>query len=115
MEEFSSRRSRTMASIISKSWGSVGGKPVQLFTLRTNSGYETSITNYGGRVVTLLCPANDGSVADIVLGYDSLQHYLDDPWYFGAIVGRYCNRIANASFTLNDKVYSITRNDGPNS
>ncbi len=65
-------------------------------------------------MTALLCPAKDGSVADIVLGYDSLQDYLDDPWYFGAIVGRYCNRIANGSFTLNDKVYSLTKNDGPN-
>ena len=95
-------------------FGNVDGKEVFLYTLRNKSGMEARITNYGGIVVSLLVPDKSGTPGDVVLGYDSLSSYVKATPYFGAIVGRYGNRIGNARFTLDGKEYRLNANDGPN-
>ena len=77
-------------------WGNVApGEPSELFILRNSHGVEVRLTNYGGIITSIKTPDRAGRVADIVLGYDSLAGYLRDSPYFGAIVGRYANRIAH--------------------
>ena len=95
-------------------FGNVDGKEVFLYTLRNKAGMEARITNYGGIVVSLLVPDKSNRPGDVVLGYDSLSSYLKATPYFGAIVGRYGNRIGKARFTLDGKDYGLNANDGPN-
>jgi aldose 1-epimerase len=95
-------------------FGTVDGKDVFLYTLRNKSGMEARITNYGGIVVSLFVPDKSNRPGDVVLGYDSLSSYLKATPYFGAIVGRYGNRIGKARFTLDGKDYMLNANDGPN-
>jgi aldose 1-epimerase len=90
------------------------GKPVELFTLRNSKGVEVRIMNYGGIVTSFLAPDKNGNVADVVLGYDNLEGYLKASPFFGALVGRYGNRIANAKFTLNGKEYKLAANNNGN-
>jgi aldose 1-epimerase len=92
----------------------IAGKPVDLFTLRNKAGMLAQVTNYGAKLVTLITPDRDGRHADIVMGYDSLDGYLKGNANFGSTVGRYANRIGNASFTLDGATYALTKNDGPN-
>jgi aldose 1-epimerase len=73
------------------------------------------VTNFGGRVVSLLVPDKNGKLEDVVLGYDSLKQYLKDNSYFGAMIGRYGNRIAKGKFSLNGKEYHLPLNNGENS
>ena len=94
--------------------GSVDGKSVYLYTLTNRNGLEARIANYGGIVVSLTAPDRQGNFTDIVLGYDSLASYLKATPYFGAIVGRYGNRIGGAKFSLNDTAYRLAANDGAN-
>ena len=77
-----------------------GGVSVDLFTLTNNNGHTVKITNYGGIITSLLVPDKNGNLEDIVLGFDDLQSYLDGHPYFGAIVGRYANRIGGGIFEL---------------
>jgi len=95
-------------------FGVVDGKDVFLYTLRNASGMEARITNYGGIVVSLTVPDRSQKPGDIVLGYDSLVSYLTGKSYFGAIVGRYGNRIGKARFTLDGKEHMLNVNDGAN-
>jgi aldose 1-epimerase len=90
------------------------GKSAELFTLRNKNGMVAKITNYGGIVVSLTAPDRNGKMADVVLGYDSLSQYIADNPYFGALIGRYGNRIGNARFTLNGVEYKLPVNDGKN-
>ena len=96
------------------SFGSVAGQPVELFTLRNANGIELKATNYGGIITSIVAPDRDGKPGDIVLGFDTIEGYLKDPPYFGALVGRYGNRIAKGRFTLDGKTYSLAVNNGPN-
>jgi len=89
------------------------GTAVDLYTL-ADGKVEAKITNYGGIIVSLRAPDRAGKLDDIVLGYDSLDGYLANPAYFGAIIGRYANRLAHGSFQLDGKTYSIPKNDGDN-
>ncbi|MBD1365081.1 galactose mutarotase [Mucilaginibacter sp. ZT4R22] len=93
----------------------INGKNTKLYTLTNKSGASVSITNYGGRVVSLLVPDKAGKLVDVVLGYDSVQTYQKkgEP-YFGAIIGRYGNRIAKGKFTVGGKAYQADVNDGVN-
>lgn len=93
----------------------VQGQKTKLFTLKNNSGATVAVTNYGGRLVSLLVPDKDGKATDVILGYDSLKSYQKpkEP-YFGAIIGRYGNRIAKGKFTLDGKSYQLDINDGVN-
>lgn len=91
------------------------GTEVYLYTLKNSKGMEAAITNYGGIVVSLMTPDKNGQFADIVLGFDSLDGYLKEHPYFGAIVGRYGNRIGGAKFSISGKEYKLAANNGPNS
>ncbi len=91
------------------------GKAVEIYKLANSHGMEVRIMTYGGVIVSLKTPDKTGHVADIVLGFDTLAPYLSKNPYFGAIVGRYANRIGGARFTLDGKVYKLAANDGPNS
>lgn len=90
------------------------GTAIKLFTLR-DGPIEVRIMTYGARIVSIAVPDRNGKVADVVLGYASLEPYLGpkDP-YFGAIVGRYANRIANGEITVDGKTYHLSRNEGNN-
>src|SRR5258708_5112560 len=90
------------------------GTPVDVYTLR-NSKIEARVTTYGGIVVSLRVPDRKGSLDDVVLGYDSLSQYVANNPYFGAIIGRYGNRIAHGRFTLDGHTYPLPKNDGDNS
>jgi aldose 1-epimerase len=119
------------ASIGSIPWGTVGGQSVRLYTLRSGRGMTVRITNYGGVVQSIYVPDRRGRLTNVALGFPRLQDYVNDftqgatstPWplaggsgntYFGAIIGRYANRIANASFNLNGQTYKLDANNGPN-
>ena len=95
-------------------FGTVDGKQVFEFTLTNKNGVEVKILNYGGLVTQLLVPDKQGNFDDVVLGYDSLQDYIKDTPYFGAIVGRYGNRIAKGQFTIDGQTYKLALNNGPN-
>jgi aldose 1-epimerase len=99
-----------------ESWGRLpSGEQIDLYTLRNSKGIEARITNYGGRVVSLIAPDRHNTFDDIVLGFDNLEGYMGKNPYFGALVGRYANRIANAQFALDGHVYHLARNAGENS
>src|SRR6266851_954543 len=103
-------------STTKKSFGKTpDGQPVYLYVLTNKSGAEVSITNYGGAVVSLKVPDRNGKLADVVLGYDSVDGYVNDKSYFGALVGRYGNRIGHAQFVLDGKTYTLAKNNGENS
>ena len=91
------------------------GQSVQLYTLRNAHGVEVQLTNYGGIITSLKTPDRNGRLSDIVLGYDNLAAYVANSPYFGAIVGRYANRIARGHFTLDGATYTLAVNNGPNS
>lgn len=90
------------------------GREVELFVLTNHAGMKVSITTYGGIVTKLTAPDRRGHFADVVLGFDRLDHYISGHPYFGAIVGRYANRIANGSFTLDDETYALAVNHNEN-
>jgi aldose 1-epimerase len=92
----------------------VDGQPTNLYILK-NKKISAAITNYGARVVSLLVPDQKGTLTDVVLGYDSIGKYVHQPdSYFGAVVGRYGNRIAKGHFKLNGKEYTLATNNVPN-
>jgi aldose 1-epimerase len=91
------------------------GTPVDLYTLRNRRGVEVKISNYGGIVVSIGVPDRNGHFGDVVLGYDNLDDYIKQNPFFGAMVGRYGNRIAGAKFALGGKEYKLAANNGPNS
>ncbi|HVU27071.1 MAG TPA: aldose epimerase family protein [Verrucomicrobiae bacterium] len=102
-------------AIVSAPFGRTNdGQAVEIFTLRNQAGMEARITNYGGIVVSLTAPDRNGKFADVVLGYDHFDAYLKNTPYFGALVGRYANRIGGGQFTLDGKTYSLPKNNGQN-
>jgi aldose 1-epimerase len=114
-------------SITSAPWGIANGQAVNLYTLRNSDGMMVKITNYGGVIQSIWVPDRTGGLKDVALGFPNLSDYVNDfqnqPWpaaggsgetYFGAIIGRYANRIANHSFTLNGTTYNLVGNNGPN-
>jgi len=96
-------------------WGRAGEEAVEIYTLTNVHGVEARIATYGATLVSLKAPDRDGHLASIVLGFDTLEPYLTGVPYYGAIVGRYGNRIAKARFTLDGKTYQLAANNGPNS
>jgi aldose 1-epimerase len=90
------------------------GREIDLFVLSNANGMRASIASYGGIVTSLTAPDRDGQLADVVLGFDSLDRYLAGHPYFGAIVGRYANRIGGASFEIDGRVYRLATNNGSN-
>ena len=91
------------------------GQSVDIYTLTNANGVEARITTYGGIVVSLKTPDRNGKMDDIVLGFDTLDEYLKGHPFFGAIAGRYANRIAKGQFTLNGVEYKLPVNNGENS
>ncbi len=91
------------------------GEKATVYTLRNHNGMEARVTNYGGIILSLTAPDRNGNFEDVTIGYDSLSSYLDESPYFGAIIGRYGNRIANGRFTLDGQEYTLATNNGPNS
>ena len=114
-------------SISKQTWGSAHGQAVDLYTLRNSKGMIVKITNYGGVVQSIWVPDRTGQLKNVALGFPKLSDYVNDfenqPWpaaggsgetYFGGIIGRYANRIANHSFTLNGTTYQLVGNNGTN-
>jgi aldose 1-epimerase len=90
------------------------GTPVEIYTLRNEQGMEARIMTYGGIVVSLKVPDKNGKFGDVVLGYDHLDGYLTNSPYFGALIGRYGNRIAKGKFSLDGQDYTLATNNPPN-
>lgn len=90
------------------------GTAIDVFTLTNARGLELRAITYGGIITSLRTPDRNGQLADIVLGFDTLEGYLSDPPYFGAIIGRYGNRIAKGRFTLDGVAYTLATNNGEN-
>jgi aldose 1-epimerase len=109
------RPSDTGSKITKESFGKTSdGQDVDIYTLTNRRGAEVKITNYGGIITSLKVPDRQGQVGDIVLGFDNLDAYLKDNPYFGAIIGRYANRIARGRFSLNGHQYTLAVNNGEN-
>ena len=103
------------ASVRKEAFGSTAdGAAVELYTLTNASGMEVRAMTYGGIIVSLRVPDRTGALGDVVLGYDSLDGYLKSSPYFGAIIGRYGNRIARGRFKLDGKEYKLATNNSPN-
>jgi Galactose mutarotase and related enzymes len=90
------------------------GRDVDIFKLSNNNGMVAEISNYGGVVVSLMVPDKNNKIDDVVLGYDKLEGYIKGKCFFGALIGRHANRIQDASFEINGKVYNVTKNEGEN-
>jgi aldose 1-epimerase len=106
---------KASATVTSTSFGTLpDGTAVEVYTLTNAAGLEVRAITYGATIVSLKTPDRAGRLGDIVLGHDQLAGYLDKSPYFGAIVGRYGNRIAKARFTLDGKTYALAANNGPN-
>ena len=118
-------------TVSSQVWGTVNGQTVNLYTLTSGNGMTVKITNYGGVVQSIWVPDRNRGSTNVALGFPTLSDYVNDftqgatstPWplsggsgdtYFGAIIGRYANRIANASFSLNGTTYTLDANNGTN-
>jgi aldose 1-epimerase len=91
------------------------GDSVIRYTLTNANGMQAKILNYGGIVQSIMVPDKNGNMGDVVLGFDSLSQYINQSPYFGAVIGRFGNRIARGTFSLNDSTYHLFINDGPNS
>ena len=95
----------------------INDKPVKLYVLKNENGMEACITNYGGRVVSLMVPDKDGKLTDVVLGYDNIAQYADtlnSPSDYGSSVGRYANRINDGKINVAGKQYQLRQNDTGN-
>ncbi|HEX2947883.1 MAG TPA: aldose epimerase family protein [Clostridia bacterium] len=102
-------------SIEKNYYGSMNdGTKVHVYTLTNSSNMKVGIIDYGGIIVSLKVPGKNGKTADVVLGYDSLEQYMEGGFYLGALIGRHANRIEDAEFELNGKVYNLAKNDGRN-
>jgi aldose 1-epimerase len=90
------------------------GSAVQLYTLRNAQGVRVEISNYGGTVVRIFVPDRHGNFADVVLGFDRLEDYVARSPYFGCLIGRFGNRIADGKFCLNGETFQLAKNNAPN-
>lgn len=112
--ESKNKDAQSTKAISAVEWGMADGKKVYLYTLTNAKGNSVSITNYGGIVTSWTAPDKAGNKANIVVGFDSLAPYLATHPYFGALIGRYGNRIGDAKFTLDGKTYQLAANNGKN-
>ena len=101
-------------TITKKYFGTTAGAEVYLFTLTNDLGFEASIINYGGAITSLKVPDRAGVFGDVVLGFETLEDYVRNPRYFGALIGRHANRIAMGRFSLNGVEYQLEQNNGLN-
>lgn len=90
----------------------IDGKPTGLFTIKNNNGIVVTLTNYGAKIVSVYAPDRDGKMADVILGFKSIEDYQKYGASHGAVVGPYANRIANASFTIDGVTYNLPVNNG---
>jgi len=102
-------------NITREPFGDVDGQHVDLFTLTNPNGMEVKITNYGGIITSIMVPDRDGTMANVTLGFNTLDEYLAGHPYFGCITGRYANRIARGMFTIDGQTYHLALNNYPNS
>ena len=109
-----STSSKSTREVQQQPFGTRDGRPITLYTLTNSHGVEIRAMNYGGIIVAIRVPDRKGQLADIALGHETMEGYIPNPPYLGAIVGRYANRIANGKFTLDGKTYSLPQNDGTN-
>jgi aldose 1-epimerase len=108
------QNAKPTSGIKQQPFGTNDGRPITLYTLTNSHGVEVRAMNYGGIIVSIRVPDRKGQLADVVLGHDTLEGYTPNPPYIGAIIGRYGNRIANGTFTIDGKTYTLPKNDGPN-
>lgn len=102
-------------NITKKEFGKTqSGKTADIYTITNDKGCEVKITNYGGIVVSLTVPDKKGKLGDVVQGYDTLEQYIKNSPFFGALIGRYGNRIAKGKFTLKGKTYTLAVNNDAN-
>jgi aldose 1-epimerase len=110
-----SHNTKDSSSLVVTNFGELAdGTPMSLYTLKNSNGATMKVINYGGIITALTAPDRAGKLGDIVLGYDSLEGYLTSSPYFGALIGRYGNRIAKGKFSLDGKQYSLAVNNGAN-
>jgi len=102
------------ATITMEPYGTVEGEAVELYTLTNAGGMDVRIMTYGGIVQSIMVPDRDGTMANVALGFATLDEYVADNPYFGCITGRYANRIARGTFTLEDQRYYLAVNNAPN-
>jgi aldose 1-epimerase len=113
--ESSDSMSLTPPRVTQNPFGSTAdGRPVDIITLRNGKGAEMTVLTYGGIIQTLKMPDRDGNYGDIVMGFDTLAEYEQSSPYFGSLIGRVGNRIANGRFTLDGTTYTLAQNNGPN-
>lgn len=110
----SENKDASKAGISKADWGELDGNKVYLYTLTNTKGTAVTITNYGGTVTSFETPDKNGNRSSIIIGFDSLNDYLQKPPYFGALIGRYGNRIGDAKFALDGKTYTLAANNGKN-
>ncbi|HLG38825.1 MAG TPA: aldose epimerase family protein, partial [Chitinophagaceae bacterium] len=109
-------KSDMKTGITEKPFGTFEQKPVTEYTITNANGMQVGVINYGGTVTKLIAPDKNGVMGDVVTGFESLDGFLQKGVpYFGALIGRYGNRIANARFTLDGKTYTLAANNGDNS
>ena len=103
-----------MTTVTRRDFGSVNGVPVSAFELKGDGGLTVTVSDYGCTVLSILAPDKNGAFGDVVLGYDTVDGYVNGEGYIGAAIGRTGNRTANAEFTLGGKRYDLYKNDGAN-
>lgn len=114
-EDAKTAKAEKMMKVEESSWGKTkDGHEVKLFTLTNSHGVVVKMTDYGATIVAVETPDKNGKKANITLGFDKLEGYLQRHPYFGSTVGRYANRIAKGKFTLDGKEYTLATNNGPN-
>ncbi|HTG86671.1 MAG TPA: hypothetical protein VL907_06545, partial [Pyrinomonadaceae bacterium] len=102
-------------SVTTKPFGTgPDGESVNLYTFKNANDVEVSITNYGGTITSIMAPNRHGVFGDVVLGYETLDEYIQNPRYFGALIGRFANRIDGGRFSLNGVEYQLAQNNGAN-
>lgn len=107
------REEATLSGLMKSDFVSeVEGKPTALYVLKNKNGAEACITNYGGRLVSVMVPDKNGKMTDVVLGYDNIGQYVQSDGNYGALIGRYGNRINQGKFTLDDVEYTLPQNNG---
>ena len=111
------REEATLSGLMKSDFVSeVEGKPTALYVLKNKKGAEACVTNWGGRLVSVMVPDKNGKMTDVVLGYDNIAQYVAFPDNnYGGLIGRYGNRIAKGSFLMDGQEHKLTINNGPNS
>jgi aldose 1-epimerase len=112
--EVTAAKGKAMTRLEEKDWGQANGVPVKLFTLRNSKGTIVKVSNYGLLITEIHTADRDGKLGNVVLGFETLDAYLKGHPFFGAIAGRFANRIAKGKFTLEGKEYTLAVNNGPN-